>query len=43
MSSASLSSDTVEKVEDCREDLEAIAESDLRCSEYAESLLNVLD
>ncbi|MFC7071617.1 hypothetical protein ACFQJ7_17040 [Halovenus rubra] len=43
MRPANLSSDTIERLEDSREDLEVIAESDLRCSKYAESLLEALE
>jgi hypothetical protein len=43
VSSVSLSNDTLAELEDSREDLEAIAESDLRCAKYAESLLDALE
>jgi hypothetical protein len=43
VSSTNLSNDTIETLQDCREDLETLAESDLRCAKYAESLLEALD
>jgi hypothetical protein len=36
-------SEPVERIEEKRESLEALAESDLRCSRYAKALLDVAD
>jgi len=37
------SEEALEAIRESREDLETLAESDLRCAKYAEKLLEVLD